>query len=128
VTITFCELQVRVSFIVTKHSKVDRGEWHALNGGRLYARWMIPEPHFYTSVHDRSYNLLRWESLFERGVYRRRSSQPFHGDLFEPSSSLVLDVGANIRYNTLLGTSLGHDVIDFEINPAICSAFASCCN
>jgi hypothetical protein len=47
---------------------------------------------------------------------RRRSSQPFHGDLVEPYSSLVLDVGANVGYYTLLSASLGNHLIGLKMN------------
>ena len=101
------------------HSKVDRGEWHDPNDGRLYARRMITEPHFYASVHDRTYDLTRWESLFEKGrYYEDEVHSRFIEILSNHPSSLVLDVGANVGYYTLLSASLGHHVIGFEINPA----------
>jgi FkbM family methyltransferase len=101
------------------NSKVDRGEWHDPNDGRLYARRMITEPHFYASVHDRSYDLVRWEHLFEKGAYYEDEVHSrFMEILSNQPSSLVLDVGANVGFYTLLSASLGHHVIGFEINPA----------
>lgn len=101
------------------HNKVDRGEWHDPNDRRLYARRMVTEPHFYASVHDRSYDSVRWESLFERGAYYEAEVHSrFMEILSNHPSSLVLDVGANVGYCTLLCASLGHPVIGFKIIPA----------
>jgi FkbM family methyltransferase len=101
------------------HRRVDRGEWYDPNDGRLYARRMITEPHFYASVHNQSYDLVRWKSLFEKGkYYEGEVHSRFVDILSNHPSSLVLDVGANVGYYTLLSASLGHHVIGFEINPS----------
>lgn len=98
---------------------VDQGLWQDPNEGKIYARRLVTEPHFYVAVHNHSYDFVRWEHIFEKGkYYEDLVHDRFVEILSHHPSSLVVDVGANIGYYTLLSLALGHNVIGFEINPA----------
>jgi FkbM family methyltransferase len=99
--------------------RVDRGEWHDPNEGKIFARRIVTEPHFLVSVHNDTYDMVRWQNIFVKGkYYEDLVHSRFLEILSAKPRSLVLDVGANIGYYTLLSAALGHVVISFEINPA----------
>jgi FkbM family methyltransferase len=101
-------------------AKFASGEWFDPNQGALYARKVVTDPEFYVSVHNESYDALRWEHIFLKGKYYEDVVQNrFLHILQNQPSSYVIDVGVNIGYYTLLSAALGHHVIaGFEINPA----------
>jgi FkbM family methyltransferase len=100
---------------------VASGDWEDPNEGRIYARQVSNKVNqtFYVSVHNEHYDEVRWESIFINGkYYEDLVHSRFLQILHNQPTSLVIDVGANIGYYTLLSLSLGHEVISFEINPA----------
>lgn len=100
-------------------SKAVSGEWPDPNQGRIYARETITLPHFRISLHDKEYDPVRWNIMTEGKYYEDGVHERFVEILeHHPTSSYVLDVGANIGYYTLLSSALGHNVISFEPNPA----------
>ena len=94
------------------HDNVRNGHWPDPNGDAYYVRRTIDPPTFYISVHSKDYDLLRYITLFEEGqYYETQVIQRFHKILGEaPKDSIVIDVGANIGFYTLLSASLGHVV------------------
>jgi len=114
---------------------VSKGEWEDPNGGKIFIRRVITDPPFYVSVHNEGYDPVRWKYLFETGDYYEKEVRTrFEYILWEYHHSLhrndednmpttraipiVLDVGGNIGYYTLLSSAWGHYVITFEINPS----------
>lgn len=100
---------------------------HDPNGGELYYRELLTYPQFNISVHNKGYDALRWLTIYETGKYYEAHVQKrFLSILSEGKNTtalggnkpLVLDVGANIGYYTLLSLSLGARVMSFEVNPA----------
>lgn len=101
------------------HSRVERGEWEDPNQGYVYARRLVSDPPFMVAVHQDSYDHMRWKSIYLRGAYyETQVHQRFVHILKDKPSSLVIDVGMNIGYYSLLSAQLGHSVVGFEINPA----------
>ena len=104
------------------YQRIQEGSWHDPNQGRLFARKLITDPTLTVAVHNQSYDPVRWESIYLQGKYyedevfsrfvqilsNKKSTKP----------SLVLDVGANIGFYTLLSATMGYPVVSFEINPA----------
>lgn len=98
---------------------VASGIWFDPNRGTIYARELITEPHFQVSLHNEQYDNVRWKTIMKDGKYYEDDVHArFMEILQNKPRSLVVDVGANIGYYTLLSAALGHDVISFEPNPA----------
>lgn len=108
-------------------SRVQRDEWTDPNDGVLYARTLRTDPPFRLAVHAQRYDNVRWKSIYKKGVYYETHVHDRFMKILAPPSpttkttmppQLVLDVGMNIGYYTMLSAILGHSVIGFEINPA----------
>ena len=101
---------------------VSRGDWEDPNRGKLFLRRVVTEPGFYVSVHDKKYDPVRYRSIFEQGdYYEEKVRKRFEYILSEHQHEMmpiVLDVGGNIGYYTLLSSAWNHYVITFELNPA----------
>lgn len=101
------------------HARVERGEWQDPNRGYVYARTLASEPPFVVAVHEQAYDHMRWKSIYVKGAYyETQVHNRFVQILRDKPSSLVIDVGMNIGYYSLLSAALGHVVMGFEINPA----------
>jgi len=98
------------------------------NNGTIYSRELVYDPKFLISVHTKKYDPTRWNTLymvgkyyeysvFQRFLYILTAKKNGAGDLSQ-QQHLVLDVGANIGYYTLVSLALGAHVISFEVNPA----------
>lgn len=99
--------------------KVLKGEWSDPNRGKIYAREVITLPHFRISLHDETYDNVRWKTIMQEGKYYEDEVHArFVKILDNEPRSYVVDVGANIGYYTLLSAALGHSVVSFEPNPA----------
>lgn len=98
--------------------RVQTDVWPDPNEGKIYARETITTPHFRISLHEQTYDPVRWRIMEEGKYYEDEVHQRFVDILEHTEPSFVLDVGANIGYYTLLSASLGHNVIAFEPNPA----------
>jgi FkbM family methyltransferase len=102
---------------------VDTNTWTDPNHGTIFARKLVSWPSFYVSVHNRRYDHVRWNSIYRKGAYYESDVHDRFVDiLMQPSSSdqhrVVIDVGMNIGYYTLLSAALGVDgIVAFEINP-----------
>jgi FkbM family methyltransferase len=101
-------------------ARVQRAEWTDPNHGILYARNLVTDPHFRMAVHAQSYDNVRWKSIYLKGEYYETLVHQRFVHILQnaKSSQLVIDVGMNIGYYTMLSATLGHNVIGFEINPA----------
>jgi FkbM family methyltransferase len=108
-------------------SRVQRAEWTDPNDGVLYARTLRTDPQFRMAVHTQRYDNVRWKSIYKKGEYYETDVHERFMKILAPPpkpngqtmpSQLVLDVGMNIGYYTMLSATLGHSVIGFEINPA----------
>ena len=99
---------------------VEQGLWPDPNEGEYYIRRVVDAPHFFASVHSREYDPLRFTNIYQQGrYYEVQVIDRFHRILENaPKPSIVLDVGGNIGFYTLLSASHGHIVHTFEINPA----------
>ena len=101
---------------------VYRGDWEDPNQGKVFLRKVVTEPSFFVSVHDKTYDPIRFGSIFEKGdYYEKRVRERFEYILSEHQYELmplVLDVGGNIGYYTLLSSAWNHYVITFELNPS----------
>lgn len=98
---------------------IDNGHWPDPNQGVFYVRRVEDPPNFLVSVHSQSYDRLRFSTIYSKGrYYERNVIERFHRILDRaPKNSIVLDVGGNIGYYTLLSAGLGQVVHTFEINP-----------
>jgi len=101
---------------------VSRGDWEDPNQGKLFLRQVVTDPSFFVSVHDKRYDSVRYSSIFEKGdYYEENVRKRFEYILSEhqhETMPVVLDVGGNIGYYTLLSSVWNHYVITFEVNPA----------
>ena len=101
---------------------VSRGDWEDPNQGKLFLRQVVTEPSFFVSVHDKTYDPVRFDSIFEKGDYYeenvRKRFEYILSEYQHEKMPLVLDVGGNIGYYTLLSSVWNHYVITFEVNPA----------
>lgn len=82
-------------------------------------RHTITEPPFWISLHDRWFDLLRWNSIYNQGTYYEVGlTKLFDGILNNTESpGLVIDIGMNIGWFSLLSRSHGHSVAALEPNP-----------
>jgi FkbM family methyltransferase len=88
---------------------------------QLRTRTRPVEPAFYISLHHRNFDKTRW-GIMETGQYYERGLEKIwrHQLAKAPPRSVVLDVGANIGYFTLVSLAIegDHEVHSFEPNPA----------
>lgn len=101
---------------------VDVNTWKDPNKGKWFVRQVITEPHFFISVHAQEYDPLRYKYIFNTGDYyetdvRKRFEYILAEHRYE-DTPIVLDMGGNIGYYTLLSAAWNHSVITFEVNPA----------
>jgi hypothetical protein len=101
---------------------IDDKTWPDPNRGSFFIRRIIDPPYFYASAHIRAYDPLRYKHVFENGrYYEEQVIKRFNKILSDEihRNSIVLDVGANIGYYTLLSASYQNTVYAFEINPGM---------
>ena len=79
---------------------------------------------FIISVHNETYDPVRWKSIYKQGTYYETLVQERFVNILStnhnhhhPLTSIVVDVGANIGYYTLLSLAFHYPVLSFEINP-----------
>jgi FkbM family methyltransferase len=87
------------------------------NNGLLYARWTSPHPQFWIAVHKQSFDPVRFSMMDWGKYYEKDLSKSFTEILDKSPRSIVLDVGGNIGWFSLLSLSLGHNVYVWEPNP-----------
>jgi FkbM family methyltransferase len=112
--------------------RVQSGQWEDPNHGQLFLRQVITKPSFYISVHNQEYDRIRYNSIFETGDYyevevrerfeyilgENQKDWDYHHSKFNHQRMpLVVDIGGNIGYYTLLSAAWKHAVVTFEINP-----------
>lgn len=107
----------------TVQDRMQQKIWPDPNNGRVFARKLITNPSFTISVHNETYDPVRWHTLFNEGKYYEeqvfaRFVKILSANQPASKNSVVVDVGANIGIYTLLSATLGYPVIAFEINPA----------
>ena len=74
------------------------------------------DPPFWISLHSKKVDPIRW-SVYTKGEYYETGlTNQFKQLLAGKSTSLVIDIGMNIGWYTLLAASLGHNVVAFEPN------------
>ena len=108
----------------TVYQKVKTGQWEDPNNGQHFIRQINTPPYHYVSVHSKEYDRVRYSSIFDNGLYyEHKVHNRFISVLQEKEQQhlqeqpIVIDVGANIGYYSLLSASYNHNVISFEINP-----------
>jgi FkbM family methyltransferase len=119
-------------------SNVQQGLWIDPNDGQYFVRLVQQPAHrhpFFVSVHKKGYDSLRYSSIFETGTYyehlvqsrferilqegnEQSSSNNNEAIVSASSLPMVLDVGANIGYYSILSAARHHAVVSFEINPS----------
>jgi FkbM family methyltransferase len=87
------------------------------NNGLLYARWTSLHPQFWIAVHKQSFDPVRFSIMGWGKYYEKDLSKAFTEILDKTARTIVLDVGGNIGWFSLLSVSLGHDVYVWEPNP-----------
>jgi FkbM family methyltransferase len=111
---------------------VASGRWTDPNHGIVFARQLTSSPTFVVAVHNQHYDSVRWRSIYKKGAYyeghvhnafvhilsqlnANRPAQPTP----EAQPVVVMDVGMNIGYYSLLAARMGvvDRVVAFEINP-----------
>lgn len=75
-------------------------------------------PPFTISLHKKWFDKMRWASIMNHGEYYETGlTHLFSTILIDQPKGLVIDIGMNIGWFTLLSRSLGHDVVAFDPNP-----------
>jgi FkbM family methyltransferase len=87
------------------------------NQGRIYARFTKLHPQFWISLHTFDYDKVRFGTLHWGKYYEKQLSKAFTEVLEQEPSGIVVDVGGNIGWFSILSAALGHDVYTFEPNP-----------
>jgi FkbM family methyltransferase len=85
---------------------------------KLLARKTITERPFWISSHDAEFDELRWRIVKDGVYYEDALTQAASNALRDVAPGMVLDVGANIGWLSLVAASFNHEVIAFEPNPA----------
>jgi len=94
---------------------------HYRDNGQLFFRKTTTRPPFFISLHNQTIDHVRWNTIMEKGYYYEtgmylaihESLKPFENN---PRDAIVLDIGGNIGWFTLIAASLGHRVLTFEPN------------
>lgn len=89
------------------------------NQGHLYARYTKLQPQFWVSLHTFDYDKVRYGTLHWGKYYEKALSKAFTEVLteFDPDkNALVIDVGGNIGWFSLLSAAMGYEVHAFEPN------------
>jgi hypothetical protein len=86
------------------------------NKGELFLRYTKLHPQFWISIHNFAFDKVRYGTLQWGKYYEKALSQAFVSVLDAPEKSLVIDVGGNIGWFSLLSAAMGHDVHVFEPN------------
>jgi len=78
----------------------------------------IPTPEFWISLHKYEFDRVRWKSIMNKGIYYETGITHIFQEILQPSEpkGLVLDVGMNIGWFTLLSRAMGHSVMAFDPN------------
>ena len=91
-------------------------------------RFTITDPPFWISLHNPSFDKMRWVSIKNTGEYYEKGvTATFHKILSaydltkeqQPIAPLVIDIGMNIGWFSLYSRAHGHDVAAFEPNPVM---------
>jgi hypothetical protein len=116
-------------------SNVEQGLWIDPNEGQHFIRkvQLAHQNPFFVSVHKNGYDPLRFITIFQKGQYYEHLVQSrferilqegnevisMHNNVTESAlHPMVLDVGANIGYYSILSAARRHAVVSFEINPS----------
>lgn len=113
----------------TAFDKVRSGVWEDPNNDQYLYRRIKTEPHFLVSVHNQRYDPVRYGPIYNNGNYyegevirRFEFILQENRDAFDYDNKtalpLVIDIGGNIGFYTLLSAAWKHAVLTFEINPA----------
>ena len=94
-----------------------------------HARYTTTDPPFWISLHKKWFDGHRWGSIMVKGEYYETGiTKQFKDALQGQPKGLVIDVGMNIGWFSLLSRKLGHQVAGFEPNPVmhvrICESLA----
>lgn len=99
---------------VETRQSVDCG---SANYRALYKTKTRTDPPFWMSFHSKEVDKVRW-STYETGVYYEKDvTEHAISVLLGKPTGLVVDVGMNIGWFSLLARSLSHNVVGFEPNP-----------
>ena len=76
------------------------------------------KPNFWITLHKQNFDKLRWDSIMKKGYYYEgQITNQFQEILLNKPKGLVVDVGMNIGWYTLLSRAMGHTVVAFDPNP-----------
>eukprot|EP00934_Nitzschia_sp_Nitz4_P002260 Nitzschia sp. Nitz4//scaffold139_size61406//16490//17671//NITZ4_006451-RA/size61406-processed-gene-0.61-mRNA-1//-1//CDS//3329535825//2260//frame0 len=94
----------------------------------MTSRYTTTDPQFWISLYIQRYDPMRWTSIMNKGFYYEKHITNIFVEILSeenPSATgsntlppaLVLDVGMNIGWYTLVSRSLGYHVASFDANP-----------
>jgi FkbM family methyltransferase len=87
------------------------------NNGETFMALTANEPKFQISLHSSKFDDVRW-GIYERGeYYETELTKMVQESLRRSPGSILLDVGANIGWFSLVGLAEGHEVVAFEPHP-----------
>jgi FkbM family methyltransferase len=84
--------------------------------GRRIQGWSQSPVPYWIAVHDISYDKIRWGSVFLKGKYYEYDIARAIVEILNasPPTALVIDIGGNIGWFTLMSRSMGFSVETFE--------------
>jgi hypothetical protein len=109
----------------TVDARLHNGTWKDPNEGMYNVRQVLDPPRFKISVHKRDYDWLRFDTIYTDGrYYEHKVKKRFDLILSQTSpatkkNGLVVDIGANVGYYTMVAAAYQHRVVSFEINPGM---------
>ena len=87
-------------------------------------------PPFWIALHRRDFDGVRWKSIMEKGEHYETGITRIVQEILGPSEpkGLVIDVGMNVGWFSLLSRAMGHRVFGFDANPImhsrVCNSLA----
>lgn len=86
-------------------------------GSARFKKETTVDPPFWIALHGKHKDKLRWKIMRHGVYYEKGITLQFQKILKDQPAGIVLDVGMNIGWFSLLSRSLGHNVYSFEPNP-----------
>lgn len=107
--------------------KVKAGSVADPNAGILHGRNTVTKPPFYISLHNQSFDLLRWEIMEKGNYYETALTDAFQQVLkSSPPNTRVIDVGGNIGFFSLLSAATQRSVTIDTFEPNVKNRMRYC--